>query len=192
MHKSTTTISDGSDAEDVDAAQDAPAQEQTGTAEETDWKAEARKWEGRAKANSAAAKRLAEIEESEKTELQKLQDRVKKAEDAAAAATALAERMKLAASTGVPAELLAGPGDDPEAYARAIKEWRDKAADSGSTGAQQDGASAAERARVLSRVGRTPDRRGAVSIAEQIAAAEKAGDRHLAMSLKVMQLGGAQ
>lgn len=118
MNKSTTTISDGSDAEGVDAAQDAPAQEQTGTAEDTDWKAEARKWEGRAKANSEAAKRLAEIEESEKTELQKLRDRVKKAEDAAAAATALAERMKLAASTGVPAELLAGPGDDPEAYAR--------------------------------------------------------------------------
>lgn len=41
---------------------------------ETDWKAEARKWETRAKENSQAAARLAEIEESNKSESQKLAD----------------------------------------------------------------------------------------------------------------------
>ena len=60
-------------------------------ADTTDWKAEARKWESRAKesnaaakANEAAAKRLAEIEESQKTEVQKLQDRITAAEKAVA------------------------------------------------------------------------------------------------------------
>jgi hypothetical protein len=42
---------------------------------ETDWKAEARKWEQRAKENKTAADRLAEIEEANKTEEQKRADR---------------------------------------------------------------------------------------------------------------------
>lgn len=42
----------------------------------TDWKAEARKWEARAKENSTAAARLAEIEENAKTEDQKRADRM--------------------------------------------------------------------------------------------------------------------
>lgn len=40
-------------------------------AQETDWRAEARKWEARAKENKDAAARLAEIEETQKTEAQK-------------------------------------------------------------------------------------------------------------------------
>ena len=42
----------------------------------TDWKAEARKWESRAKANKDAAARLAEIEEANKTAEQKQAERV--------------------------------------------------------------------------------------------------------------------
>jgi hypothetical protein len=38
---------------------------------EIDWKAKSREWERRAKENKAAADRLAEIEESQKTDLQK-------------------------------------------------------------------------------------------------------------------------
>lgn len=48
--------------------------------ESTDWKVEARKWEARAKENSLAAARLAEIEEATKTESQRLADRAEKAE----------------------------------------------------------------------------------------------------------------
>ena len=42
----------------------------------TDWKAEARQWESRAKANKDAAARLAEIEEANKTAEQKQAERI--------------------------------------------------------------------------------------------------------------------
>lgn len=41
---------------------------------EIDWKAKAREWETRAKANGTAAQRLQEIEDKNKTELQRAQD----------------------------------------------------------------------------------------------------------------------
>ena len=40
--------------------------------EETDWKAEARKWEQRAKENKSAAEKLKELEDAKKTEAQRL------------------------------------------------------------------------------------------------------------------------
>jgi hypothetical protein len=46
----------------------------------TDWRAEAKKWEGRAKENAAAKKRLDELEEASKTELQKATERAETAE----------------------------------------------------------------------------------------------------------------
>ena len=49
-------------------------------AQETDWKAEARKWEARAKANKEASDKLAELEEEQKTEQQKLTERAEAAE----------------------------------------------------------------------------------------------------------------
>ena len=49
-------------------------------ANETDWKAEARKWEARAKANKEASDKLAELEEAQKTEHQKLTERAEAAE----------------------------------------------------------------------------------------------------------------
>ncbi|MFD5916181.1 hypothetical protein ACFVYP_07025 [Kitasatospora sp. NPDC058201] len=59
-----------------------------------DWQAEAEKWkalsrenETRAKANAEAAKRLAEIEETQKSETEKLADRLKAAEERASTAT---------------------------------------------------------------------------------------------------------
>lgn len=48
----------------------------------TDWKAQARKWEARAKENSAAAAKLAKLEDANKTELQKAADRATAAEKA--------------------------------------------------------------------------------------------------------------
>ncbi len=75
---------------------------------ETDWKAEARKWEQRAKENTAAAQRLAEIEESQKTEAEKLAARTAAAEKRAADLELRATRAEVAAAKSVPADLLTG------------------------------------------------------------------------------------
>lgn len=75
---------------------------------EVDWKAKAREWERRAKENKAAADKLAELEESQKTEQQKLAERLADAERKAAEAELKAARAEVAREKGVPAELLVG------------------------------------------------------------------------------------
>jgi hypothetical protein len=79
-------------------ATDAPAQDapDTPAKPETDWKAEAKKWESRAKENTSAAKRLAEIEEASKTEAQKTADRLAAAEKEAADARREALKLRIA------------------------------------------------------------------------------------------------
>ena len=83
-----------------DGATEAPQTDQQSTVEparaEVDWKAEARKWEKRAKENAEAAKRLAEIEEAQKSEAEKVAERLAKAERAAAEAEARALRREIA------------------------------------------------------------------------------------------------
>ena len=91
-----------------------------------DWKAEARKWEARAKENSKAAKDYEKLKESQMTELERAQ---KRADDAEAEAKKLkAERDRkawaeeIAKETGVPAEVLRGETrEEMEAHAGAIK-----------------------------------------------------------------------
>lgn len=82
---------------DANADPEAPAKE-------TDWKAEARKWEERAKANKGAAERLAEIEEASKTEAQKLAERAEAAERALAEAQAEATRLSVIAKYAISAD----------------------------------------------------------------------------------------
>lgn len=110
---------------------DAPAQEP----KETDWKAEARKWEERAKANKAAADRVAEIEAAEKvrreaemTELEKAQAELKAERDARAAAERAALRSNIAAETKVPSYLIVGDSEEAmrESAGRAL-EWLEAA-----------------------------------------------------------------
>lgn len=88
---------------------EAPAQEST------DWKAEARKWEARAKENLAkaseneqAAARLAELENENKTELQRAIDRAEKAEAARDEFEQKALTAEVASEKGVPVDLLHG------------------------------------------------------------------------------------
>lgn len=95
--------------------------------DDTDWKAEARKWESRAKENLAkakqhedAARRLAELEERDKTETQKLQDKLAAAEKRAKDAEAALLRHQVAAEKNVPADLLTG-GSREELEAAADK-----------------------------------------------------------------------
>jgi len=106
-------------AAEPDLAAGAPAQE-------TDWKAEARKWEERAKANKTAAERLAEIEEASKTEAQKAAERLAAAEAKVAEFEArdqlAAWKAEVAEATGVPAVALAGSTKEAlEAHAETLK-----------------------------------------------------------------------
>jgi hypothetical protein len=105
---------------------EAPAQDAT------DWKAEARKWEARAKENSGAARRLSELEESQKSEIQKAQERAEAAERELATTKQEALRLSVAAKHGVPAHLLAGSTEDEiEASAQALIEFRGEQATPG-------------------------------------------------------------
>lgn len=63
----------------TDTPPDPPAQESPAKPE-TDWKAEAKKWETRAKENKTAAERLAQLEDAQKSEQQKLTERAEAAE----------------------------------------------------------------------------------------------------------------
>lgn len=86
-----------------------------GEDDKTDWKAEARKWETRAKDNAAkakvndgAAQRLREIEDADKSEAEKATARAEAAEKRAAEAEAKALRADIATEKNVPAALLSG------------------------------------------------------------------------------------
>jgi hypothetical protein len=65
------------------------------------WKALSRKHEAQAKANAAAAKRLAEIEDANKTETQKLTEAKAEADKAAAKANAELARLRVAMRKGL-------------------------------------------------------------------------------------------
>lgn len=73
---------------------------------EIDWKAKAREWEKRAKANADAASKLAQLEESQKTEAQKLADRAVEAEKQRDALLIETLRNKVALHKGLPPELV--------------------------------------------------------------------------------------
>lgn len=103
----------------------APAPEKSPT-KETDWKAEARKWEERAKANTAAAEKLAEIEEASKTAEQKraeeLQALREENEGLKTREQVAAWKAEVAAATDVPASVLAGSTkEEIEAHAESLK-----------------------------------------------------------------------
>jgi ATP-dependent Clp protease ATP-binding subunit ClpA len=112
------------------AAETAPAEKPAESkteapAQETDWKAMARKWEAQAKANKDAADELAKIKDSQKTEAQKAADRLAALEKKAAEAEAKAIRAEVAAEKGVPVALLSGSTrEDLEAAADALIAFR--------------------------------------------------------------------
>lgn len=70
-------------------------------AQEPDWKAEARKWEKRAKENTDAAARLAALEDAQKTDQDKLQDRLDLLEQEHRQSTTEAARLKVALKKGL-------------------------------------------------------------------------------------------
>lgn len=160
-------------------AHEAPA------ASETDWKAEARKWESRAKENAEAAKRLAEIEESAKTEAQKQAEKLAeyeaKVKEYETREQIAAWKAEVAEASGVPAVALAGSTkEEIEAHAETLKPL-----------IGQQAAAEPPKPGVVPTIGNTQATTPNIPIGEQIAAAEKAGDAELVGRLKAMQLGAA-
>ncbi|MBF4613755.1 hypothetical protein [Curtobacterium sp. VKM Ac-1376] len=102
------------------------------SAKETDWKAEARKWEtrakenlGRATENEEAAKRLAALEEANKTEAERTAERLAALERENADLKSGKTRAEVAAAKGVPAGLLSGSTQEElEAAADALIAFR--------------------------------------------------------------------
>lgn len=88
------------------------SQNEASNTEATDWKAESRKWEARAKENFAKAKRLDEIEEANKSELERARDAQAKAEKEAEEAKRSQLLYQIASETGVPANLIKGTNED--------------------------------------------------------------------------------
>lgn len=76
------------------------------------WKSLARKNEQRAKDNADKAKRFDEIEDANRSEVEKLQAKLDAAEKAATTAEAARVRSSVAARTGVPEELLSGSTEE--------------------------------------------------------------------------------
>lgn len=70
------------------------------------WKQRARQHERQAKANADAARRLQEIEDAQKTEAQRLTDRLTAAEQEATSARLDALRYRVGLSQGIPADLI--------------------------------------------------------------------------------------
>lgn len=95
------------------------------SAEIEKWKALARKNEARAKDNAEKAKRLDELEEANKSELQKLQDQLAAAQKAAQDAEVGRLRASIAARHGVPEPLLTGTDEESlEASAKVLLDFR--------------------------------------------------------------------
>lgn len=90
----------GTDASETDTPTETPTDETTDKPE-VDWKSRAREWEKRAKANADAATKLATLEESQKSDTQKLSDAKTAAEKDAADARAEALRWRVAAKHGI-------------------------------------------------------------------------------------------
>lgn len=106
-------------------------QEPQGTEQhETDWKAEARKWEARAKKSAEAEKELAALKAAQMTEQEKLQARAEQAESELAALKAEAERSNAAREVSkeydVPVSLLeyCKDRDSMEQFAKEYAEQR--------------------------------------------------------------------
>lgn len=165
------------DSTETDAKAEASASADTpaGDAEAPeDWKAHARQWERRAKADRKQVESLmAAISDKDatieglRTEVAERQRAAERAEKIAAAAT----------EYGVPADLIRGDTDEEIAdYAKRLAEWRGESAAPVVPKLTDSGA------------GSFPARPANLSIDDQILAAQKAGDFKLSSRLKAIKL----
>lgn len=148
-------------------------------AQEIDWKAEARKWEQRAKENSAAAKRLADIEEANKTAEQKAAERQAELE-AKVKAYELRDQIagwakEIVKGSSIPAEALRGSTEE---------ELREHFEQLKALIPTQPEVTPF----IVKGAGKTPGEPEEVSLDDQIVAAEKKGDFKAATELKMLKL----
>lgn len=156
---------------EAEAKAEAPAE---GAESPEDWKAHARQWERRAKADRKQVESLmAAISDKDatieglRTEVAERQRAAERAEKIAAAAT----------EYGVPADLIRGDTDEEIAeYAKRLAEWRGEAAAPVVPKLSDSGA------------GAFPARPANLSIDDQILAAQKSGDFKLSSRLKAIKL----
>lgn len=140
------------------------------------WKQKAREQESRAKSNAAAAKRLAEIEEQNKSESQRLADQLAAAQADADKARAESLRWRIAAKHGIgddDADLFL-TGTDEDTLTRQAERLASRAPVSKGT--------------VVPSAGKQPGE--APSLDTQIAAAQESGDIAAVMALKSQKLAG--
>jgi len=160
------------DTDRVDASEASQEEQQADAAE--DWKAHARTWERRAKADHKQLEALTEAINGKDTTIEELRSQV-------AALEAQAHRAKLIAAAaseyGVPADLIHGDTEDEiKQIAQRLADWR------GTTSAPAVPALADSGAGVF------PPRPSSLSLDEQIAAAQSAGDFKLSARLKAVKL----
>lgn len=153
-----------------------PSQEATQDDAEQDWKAHARTWERRAKADHKQLEALTEAINGKDTTIEELRSQV-------AALEAQAHRAKLIAAAsseyGVPADLIHGDTEDEiKQIAQRLADWRSTTATPAVPALADSGA------------GVFPPRASSMSLDEQIAAAQTAGDFKLSARLKAVKLAG--
>ena len=94
-------MTETNDAPETDTSTTTKPTDETSEKPEIDWKSHARDWEKKAKANADAATKLEALEESQKSETQKLADAKIAAETDATNARAEALRWRIAAKNGI-------------------------------------------------------------------------------------------
>lgn len=169
---STTADTAVQDTENVDASE--ASQETTQDTAVEDWKAHARTWERRAKADHKQLEELTAAINGKDTTIEELRSQV-------AALEAQAHRAKLIAAAsseyGVPADLIHGDTEDEiKGIAQRLADWRGTTANPAVPALADSGA------------GVFPPRPSSLSLDEQIAAAQSAGDFKLSARLKAVKL----
>lgn len=139
-------------------------------------------------ARKASDKRVAELEAllqeknaSAKSLDEQNAERIAKLEEQIASEKHEKKLLEASVKTGVPVELLAGASGDVEAYATALADWKSAQSVTG----QVDTPTSVSVPTVKQR----PEGSGAITIDEQIAVAQEAGDSQLVSVLKAMKLG---
>lgn len=152
------------------------SQEEPQADAEQDWKAHARTWERRAKADHKQLEALTEAINGKDTTIEELRSQVAALEEQARRAKLIAAA---ASEYGVPADLIHGDTEDEiKEIAQRLADWRSTTATPAVPALADSGA------------GVFPPRPSSLSLDEQIAAAQSAGDFKLSARLKAVKLAG--
>lgn len=103
----TSTSTETGEEQEEQASTSGQSSQSSQSTETVDWKAHAKEWEKRAKENADAARKLAEIEEKNKSDQQKAAEKLAKAEAKEAEANRILLRAEVAAAKGLTPTLAA-------------------------------------------------------------------------------------